>query len=264
LGKTVGIISVKGGVGKTTSVSNLGAVLARDFGKKVLLVDANFSAPNLGLHVGILNPDRTLDEVLDGSAHIRSAINRHELGFDILASDLLGSKTRYMRLSQALSLVKNDYDVILIDSSPNVNDELLATIQASDELLVVTSPDYPSLYTTISAVRVARKRNTPIKGLILNKVRNMDFELPISKIEEASEVPVVAVVPDDVRLMEATAHTIPATVLYANTDSTVEFKKLAACLIGEVYRDKRLKTRVKQIFRRGIPKHELNRSIVMG
>jgi MinD-like ATPase involved in chromosome partitioning or flagellar assembly len=46
-GKIIGIISIKGGVGKTTAVSNLGAVLANEFGKKVLLVDANFTAPNL-------------------------------------------------------------------------------------------------------------------------------------------------------------------------------------------------------------------------
>ena len=49
--KIYGIISIKGGVGKTTAVCNLGAVLAHEFGKRVLLVDANLSSPNLGLHL---------------------------------------------------------------------------------------------------------------------------------------------------------------------------------------------------------------------
>ena len=57
-GTTIGVISIKGGVGKTTAVSNLGTVMANTFGKKVLLVDANFSAPNLGLHLGVVNPKR--------------------------------------------------------------------------------------------------------------------------------------------------------------------------------------------------------------
>ena len=49
MAKTIGVISIKGGVGKTTSAVNLGAALA-DIGKKVLIVDADFSSPSVGLH----------------------------------------------------------------------------------------------------------------------------------------------------------------------------------------------------------------------
>ena len=63
-GKIIGIISLKGGVGKTSSVANLGAVLASEFNKKVLVVDANFSAPNLGLHLGLVEPKVTIHDVL--------------------------------------------------------------------------------------------------------------------------------------------------------------------------------------------------------
>ena len=49
--KKIGIISIKGGVGKTSTVAALGASLAKDFNKRVLLVDANFSSPNLCLHL---------------------------------------------------------------------------------------------------------------------------------------------------------------------------------------------------------------------
>ena len=51
--KTIGVISIKGGVGKTTIASSLAADLVNHYGKKVLLVDANYSAPNLGLHIDI-------------------------------------------------------------------------------------------------------------------------------------------------------------------------------------------------------------------
>ena len=68
-GRTIGIISLKGGVGKTTTVANLGAVLAKEFNKKVLVIDANFSAPNLGLHLGIVEPKVTIQDVLLNRAY---------------------------------------------------------------------------------------------------------------------------------------------------------------------------------------------------
>jgi len=66
--------------------------------------------------------------------------------------------------------LKKRYDVILIDSSPSLNEETLAVILASDELLVVTTPDYPTLGMTMKSVKIARQRGTPISGLIINKV----------------------------------------------------------------------------------------------
>ena len=57
MGKIIGVLSLKGGVGKTSSVVSLGAALSH-FGKRVLLVDANFSTPNLGIHLDVVNPEK--------------------------------------------------------------------------------------------------------------------------------------------------------------------------------------------------------------
>ncbi|GAG95692.1 unnamed protein product [marine sediment metagenome] len=67
MGKAIGILSLKGGVGKTSVVAALGDAFA-DFGKKVLLIDANFSAPNLGLHFNIVDPEKTIHDLLDRTA----------------------------------------------------------------------------------------------------------------------------------------------------------------------------------------------------
>lgn len=260
MGKIIGVLSIKGGVGKTSSVAALGAAIA-SFGKKVLLIDANFSAPNLGLHLGIVDPETTIHHVLRGKAEAEDAIYEYD-NFDVMPASLLDRQIKNpLHFKNKISHLKNIYDIILIDSSPSLNNETLAAMMASDELLVVTTPDYPTLSTTLRAVRLAKQRKTPIIGLILNKVYNKSFELSIEEIEEAAGVPTMAVLPHDIDMLEALANTTPSTLYSQNSDTTAEYKKLAAALIGEDYKDTRLKTLFKRIFG-ATPKQDINRDVL--
>jgi septum site-determining protein MinD len=259
--KTIGVISIKGGVGKTSCAINLGAALATEFNKKVLVIDANYSAPSLGLHLGVIKPDITLNEVFKKDIHISNAIHQYDNNLHIIPGSLIRGEVNVFQLKQKIEDIKNDYDAILIDSSPNLNEEMLSTIIASDELLVVTTPDYPTLNCTIHAIKVAREKKTPISGLILNKFRNKKFELNIEDIENACEIPVLAVLPDDVRTLEALALTIPVILHKPMSDISVTYKKLAACLLGQKYEDSRFFQKLKGIFRSQKPKDELNRLV---
>ena len=263
LGKTIGIISIKGGVGKTSTVSALGASLANDFAKKVLLVDANFSAPNLGFQLGIYNPEVTLHHVLDGKAHINDAIHQSGHGFDVIPGAMVynfkENQIDPFKLSEKLRDLRRKYDVILIDSSPNMNKEILATMIASDELFMVTTPDYVTLALTLRAMKLAKDRKTPINGLILNKVYNKNFEIGLKEIEEMSGVNVLAVLPHEIEVPEAHAKSIPST-LHKNSESSIEYKKLAAVLIGKEYSEGKFKQFLRK-FKLKHPKQEVNRAI---
>jgi len=261
-GKTIGIISLKGGVGKTTTVANLGAALATEFNKKVLVVDANYSAPNLGLHLGLVNPKTTIHDVLLDKVDITKAIYEHEAGFHLIPAAFVSRKIQPFKLKKKLNKLKDHYDIILIDSSPNLNDEMLSTMVASDELLVVTSPDYPTLSTTLRAVRLAKQKKTPITGLILNRVRNKKFELGIEDIEEAAGVPVLSVLPEDVKVPESIYYTNPVALHKPKANSSIEFKKLAAALVGEEYKDPRMWNKIKTLFRKDIPRANINRMLM--
>jgi len=262
MGKVIGIIAIKGGVGKTTTVANLGIILSKEFNKKVLIVDANFSAPNLGLHFGITRPEKTLHDVLSNRVDIDKAIIKHTDNFHILPSAFLSRKINPFRLKQKLSEIKDNYDLVLVDSSPALNEEILATMIASDELLAVTSPDYPTLSTTLRAVRLAKQKKTPITGLILNKVRNKKFELTVEDIEKTSETPVLAVLPDDIKILEALSLASPAAINFEKSDAVIEYKKLAASLIGKQYVDRRVSYQLKRLFSKGLPKEEINRELL--
>lgn len=261
--KIFGIIAIKGGVGKTTCTSNLAAVIANEFGKRVLVVDANFSAPNLGLHLGVVEPERTLHDVLLDRVSVTDAIYQTEFGFDIIPSSLMNRKINPFKLKQKINMLRDSYDVILIDSSPNLNDEILATMVSSDKLLVVSSPDFPTLSCTMQAVKTAKAKRTQIFGIILNRVHNKKFELSINEVEDAAETPVLAIVPHDVRILEALSKTVPAALHTPLSDAIIEYKHLAACLINERYDDPRLKTRIKKILGGGrVLKHEVNRTLI--
>lgn len=262
-GKTIGIISIKGGVGKTTTVSNLGAVLANKFGKRVLLIDANFTAPNLGLHLGVVNPKVTIHDVLTGKINTVDAIYNHEYGFHIIPASLISKEIDPLKLKEKIKMLKNYYDIILLDSSPNLNKEMLATIMASDELLVVTTPDYPTLSTTLNAVKAAKQKKTPIIGIILNKVRNKKFELTPEDIEYAAETPVMAVLPDRVSVLEALQYTKPTVMHNERDDVSVEYTKLAAALVGEKHKDARFKSKIRGLFSRDMPRQDVNREVLV-
>lgn len=257
MGKTIGIISLKGGVGKTSSVVSLGDAIS-SFDKKVLLVDANFSAPNLGLHLDILEPEITLHNVLNRTANIKDAIYNLE-NFDVIPSSVFTNiKINPFELRDKLRHLKRNYDVIIIDSSPALNEETLAVMLASDEILVVTTPDYPTLSTTLKAVKLAKQRGTQIMGLIINKVHNKNFELSLDYIEDTIKVPVMAVIPHDLDFLKALSEFTPLTSYKPNSKSSIEYKKLAGILIGEKYKIKR---DWRKFFRITPRKEEVNREI---
>jgi MinD-like ATPase involved in chromosome partitioning or flagellar assembly len=245
MGEVIGILSLKGGVGKTSSVMSLGSAIS-SFNKKVLVIDGNFSAPNLGLYLNILQPKVTIQDVLKKKIKIKKAIQKLDF-FDIILASMTekNKEKNYLKLKEKIKPIIEDYDFILIDSSPSLNDETLAVMLASDKLLVVTTPDYPTLRITMKAVNMAKLRGTPIIGLIVNKSYNKKFEISPEEIERISGVPVMAIIPHDVNVLKAVSEFSPLTSYKPRSDGSIEYKKLAAILIGEKYKPFRLKNLLK-------------------
>lgn len=230
MGKSIGIIAIKGGVGKTTIASSLACDLVNHYGKSVLLVDGNYSAPNLGLHMDILEPKKTLHEVLDGRAMIKSAIH-NRYGVDIIPGSYVYDKElNYLKLRDKLDKVKTNYDFIILDSSPSLNEEILSTMLASDSLFVVSTPDYPTLSCSLRAANLAKQRGKPIDGIILNKIRDPEYEINLKEIEEASGIPVVAKIKDDKTNVRALFTRIPTSIYNKKSRFSREINNLSAAL----------------------------------
>lgn len=257
MGKAIGIIAIKGGVGKTTIAASLASDLSSNFQKKVLLIDANYSAPNLGIHMDITDPDKTIHDVLTDQAKLKSAIH-NRFGVDVIPGSMISNaQFNPLKLRDKIQGIKHQYDFIIIDSSPSLNEEILATILAADNLFVVSTPDHPTLSCSIKAAKLARQRGRPISGIILNKVRDPLYELSLKEIEEIADIPVIAKIPDDKAAIRSLFTRIPIPIYKKKSKFAKEISNLSSTLTNT----KEKRPLISYFFPR-IKKEQVNRQIL--
>jgi len=250
-GKIIGVVSARGGTGKTTTVANLGVVLARELKKNVLALDGNITTANLGLHLGLVYPPVTLHDVLKDKISIIQAVYVHNSGLHVVPSSLeLDVKINPAYLGRKIEKLKDRYDLILMDSAPGLGREVLSVIKAVDELLVMTTPDIASIVTSLKLIELAKEMKIPIIGLILNMIRKKRYELHENDIANSLEVPVIAKIPDDEKILEAIAVKMPVVLYDPLSPASIAFKKLAARLIGKKYNPPSTWDRIKSLFSR--------------
>ena len=258
MAKIIGIMAVKGGVGKTSISASLAADLVNRLGRKVLLIDANYSAPNLGLHMDIVEPVKTIHDVLSGKADMLHAVH-NRFGVDVVPGSFIHNKgLNHFKLKSRINKVKKGYDFVIIDSSPSMSDEILSAMLASDNLFVVTTPDYPTLSCSLKTAKLAKERGIPISGIIINKIRNPRYELDLEEIEKAVEIPVVAKIFDDPTHVEAIFSRIPASVYNKNSKFSREIAKFSDAIAGE----KTKTSFLRRLFSVQFGKEEVNRQIL--
>lgn len=225
--KTIGIFSCKGGVGKTTTVANLGAALSDSLKEDILLVDANLTAPNLSIHFGELDPEPTIHDVLAEEKEIDEVVVGVD-GLDaIFGSMAFGEEVHRVDLKGCLDPLKKEYNLILLDSSPGLGSEVISAIKACDEMVILTNPDTPTVASTLKTFRAAEKYKVPIFGTVVNKVLGKDYELSAQDIKDALGWPIVASVPEDERVRQATVEGLPIVNFEPESEAAKEFVRLS-------------------------------------
>ncbi len=111
----------------------------------------------------------------------------------------------------------------------------------------------------MKAIKSAKERGVPIKGIIINKVHNKKFEIPLEHIEETLETPVVAVIPHDIKILEALSKFVSSIEHSPKSEASEEYKKLAAALVGEEYKTPRLRSFFRWV---NPPKQDINRLVL--
>ncbi len=234
--RTIGVISGKGGVGKTTVVANLGVALAHRFKKDVTIVDCNLTASHLSLLLGMHYYPVTLNHVLRKEKHINEAIYDHPSGMKIIPASLQLKdliKTDISKLNYYLKKLKGKTEIIFLDSSPGLGKEAVATIKASNEIIFVTKPDIMSVSDVIRGKEFIDKIKKEPMGIVLNMVTRGGHELTQKEVEIMTELPVIAIIPHDKSVPKSLAKKMPVVLHKPRSSASKELRKLAGFIIGE-------------------------------
>ncbi len=215
--RVIVISSGKGGVGKTTTAINLGASLNK-LNKEVIIVDANLNTPNIGLQLGAPIVPITLNHVLKGKADIEDAIYEHSSGTKIVPSSLSVrelTKFNTKKIPEIVKKLSSLCDYVIIDSAAGFGDEVISSLEAADEVIIVTNPEMPAVTDALKAVKVAREMGKEVKGVIVTRYKGAKYEMPLSSIRSMLETQIIGVIPEDksvkeaLNLRDAVVHTAP-------------------------------------------------------
>src|SRR3989344_741333 len=237
MGKLITITSGKGGVGKTTTAINLGAAINK-FGKDVIVVDANLTTPNVGLHLGAPIVPVNLNHVLLGKAKISDAIYEHESGTKIIPSSLSARELKrinHAKLKDVARKLRKVADYVIFDSAAGLGEEAISAIDSSDELIIVTNPEIPAVTDALKTAKLAEDMGKEIRGVIVTRVRGAKSEMPIANIKDMLELPILGVVPEDSNVPEALVLKDALLHTHPKSKASRAYRKIAASIIG--YRD---------------------------
>ena len=229
MGRAIGIMSFKGGVGKTTLTINLGCALYR-LGKSVLVVDGNFLSPNLHLYLGLLRPEKTLKEVIRKNIAVENAIYEHASGIHLLPCNFY-KEINFEKFRELVLELKEKYDFVIIDSGPSYTEEVIAILVSSDELLFIATPDYPSLASTVKAKKLANYKGLKVLGAVVNRRRKKRFELKNKDIEAVLGIGVICEIPEDAKILKSVTKFSPVVWKRRRAKSSRAFMKLASKII---------------------------------
>ncbi len=246
MSRTISVCNQKGGTGKTTTAVNLSAALAA-LGKNVLLVDVDpqgNATSGVGINKNALQ--RSVYDVLMGQVPVDQVLVKTNIsGLNIVPCninltgaevELVGALSRETKLRKALSVVKDQYDFIFIDSPPSLGLLTLNAFVASDSVLIPIQCEFyalegvSQLLNTINLIKDGLNSSLDIEGVLLTMAdfrTNLTNEV-INEIKGFFKDKVYStIIPRNVKLSEAPSFGKPIHLYDRNSIGAKKYEEFA-------------------------------------
>src|SRR3954463_4527638 len=204
-GRMITIFSPKGGTGKTVVSTNLAATLAKTEGRRTLLLDLDLQFGDAAIMLG-LEPTKTIYDLVVAPGELdpeklAGYVTRHQCGLDILAAPLRPEDAELVVESKVTALIevaKSSYDAIVVDTSPFFHGAVLATLDRTDQLLILCGLDVPTLKNVRLALQTLELLSFPASRIeyVMNRA-SANVGLKTREVEDALKVKVGHELPMD-------------------------------------------------------------------
>ncbi len=240
--KVLTIASGKGGAGKTSISLNLSLALA-SIGYRVCLFDADLGLANVNILTGFY-PEHGLAEVLEGSHTLSDIMIRNFNGIDIIPGSSGVEKLADLTSSEAGGLIHAfldlpDYDYFILDTSAGISSQVLSFCRASQEMVLVVTPEPTSLTDAYSLLKVLSKKGAmPRIRVVVNQVRKADeARRSYAKLKKTAgrflsvDLAPLGIVARDPNVSNAVITQVPFLIQYPDTQASRCIRSLVLKLI---------------------------------
>lgn len=214
----------KGGVGKTTTAINIGAVLESN-GYNAVVVDADLGMANLGEMLEA-EYDATIHDVLAGGTSVSAALTDAPGKLTIIPGEQsleAFAEADPAKLRNVITTLKNAFDVVIIDTGAGLSHETTVPLGLADGILLVTTPDDVAVNDTTKTAELAGRVDGNVLGVLVARVTR---ETNVPSIDDKFGVPLLGVVPVD---LEATQDE-PHVVNFPESDASDAYRQLTVQL----------------------------------
>jgi pilus assembly protein CpaE len=249
-GRIVTVFSPKGGTGKTVMSTNLATAFAKFGGKRTLLLDLDLQFGDAAIMLGI-EPDKTIYDLVVAPGELdpeklAGYTTRHSAGVDVLPAPIRPEDAELVteaKISRLLEVAKESYEMIVVDTSPFFHGPMLATLDSTDELLLVCGLDVPTIKNVRLSLQTLELLSYPTERIrvVLNRA-NSNVGMKRGEVEAALEQRVRYEVPSDRAVPLAVNRGNPAVVSDTKADFSRAVREMAKSLQPAELRESKRKT----------------------
>jgi pilus assembly protein CpaE len=238
-GRVITVFSPKGGSGKSVVATNLAVAASAHGRKRTLLVDLDLQFGDAAIMLG-LSPNSTVRELIGTPTELDAEklnvyTERHSSGVSVLPAPMNPEEAELVgedSIRSLLTVARSAYDLVVVDTAPFFYGPMLATLDQTDQLLLLCNPDVPTLKNvrlTLKTLELLSFGDDRLR-IVLNRANPAVMDR--GDVESALDRKVDFVLPLDPAVPQAVNQASPAVLAGAESQFSTAMLELARSVVG--------------------------------